>query len=126
MTAAQRALSPHREQVLTILLPVLTAVAFLSVWQVAVKAWAVPTVILPAPSDIAHQLSTVWGELLYQASFTGSEAVVACILSALLGAGTAAILASSPLLRDMLYPTLSCSSLFPRSPWPRSSSSGSA
>ena len=114
MTAAQRVLSSHCEQALTILLPVLTAALFLAFWQIAVKAWAVPTVILPAPSDITHQLSAVWGELLYQASFTGSEAILACVFSALLGAGTAAMLASSPLLRDMLYPNLVLFQLIPK------------
>ncbi len=114
MISTQRALSPHREQALTLLLPVLTAAVFLAAWQVAVKFWAVPAVILPAPSDIGHQLSAAWGELLYQASFTGLEAVAACILSAILGAGTAAMLASSPLLRDMLYPNLVLFQLIPK------------
>jgi NitT/TauT family transport system permease protein len=103
-----------REQVLTVALPVLTAAIGLIGWQVAVKAWAVPQVILPAPSDIWNQLAAVWTDLLHHAAYTGGEAIVACLMSAALGAGTAAMLASSPLLRDMLYPNLVAFQLIPK------------
>lgn len=103
-----------REQMLTVVLPVATAVVFLICWQNAAKFWAVPAVILPAPSDIWAQLRAVWPELLYQGSFTGAEAAAACILSAALGAGTAAMLAASPLLREMLYPNLVVFQLIPK------------
>jgi NitT/TauT family transport system permease protein len=103
-----------RERVLTVMLPVITAVAFLSCWQAAAKLWGVPQVILPAPSDITHQLAGSWGELLYQASFTGAESVVACVLSGALGALIAVTLAASPLLREMLYPNLVAFQLIPK------------
>ncbi|WP_428486489.1 ABC transporter permease [Rhodopila sp.] len=106
--------TPTRERALTVLLPVLTAVVFLSCWQAFTKLWAVPAVILPAPSDIAHQLAGAWRELLYQASFTGAESVAACFLSAALGALVAATLAASPLLRQMLYPNLVAFQLIPK------------
>jgi NitT/TauT family transport system permease protein len=103
-----------REQTLTIALPVLTAAIGLAAWQIAAKHYAVPQVILPAPSDIWAQLAAVWPELLYQASYTGLESIAACALSAAMGAGTAAVLASSPLLRDMLYPNLVAFQLIPK------------
>jgi NitT/TauT family transport system permease protein len=105
---------PARERALTFVLPTLTAVAFLACWQVVADLWAIPPVILPAPGDIAHQLIAEWGELLYQASFTGAEAIIACILSGALGALVAAMLAASPLLRDMLYPNLVAFQLIPK------------
>jgi NitT/TauT family transport system permease protein len=107
-------LSESRERMLTVALPVLTAVVFLSCWQFVAKNWQIPAVILPAPSDIIHQLGAVWEDLLYQAWFTGSESVVACLMSAALGAGTAAMLAASPVLRDMLYPNLVLFQLIPK------------
>jgi NitT/TauT family transport system permease protein len=103
-----------RDQALTVALPVLTAAVILVAWQGVTRFWAIPPVLLPAPSDIFHQLAAVWPELLYQGSFTAAEAVAACILSAMLGAGTAAMLAASPLLRDMLYPNLVAFQLIPK------------
>lgn len=104
----------RREQALTFILPTVTAVVALACWQAVAKYWAIPAVILPAPSDVWRQLVATWGELLYQACFTGAEAVAACVLSAALGAGVAAMLASSPLLRDMLYPNLVVFQLIPK------------
>jgi NitT/TauT family transport system permease protein len=103
-----------REQVLTIALPVLTAVIFIAIWQMVAKFSHVPAVLLPAPSDIAVQLAATWKDLLYQASFTGSEALAACFLSAVLGAVVAAMLAASPVLREMLYPNLVAFQLIPK------------
>lgn len=103
-----------REQALTLFLPILTAAAFVVGWQAVARFWAIPAVILPAPSDVGHQLAAVWPELLCQGSFTGAEAVAACIMSAVLGAGTAAMLAASPLLREMLYPNLVAFQLIPK------------
>jgi NitT/TauT family transport system permease protein len=102
------------DQALTVVLPVLTAAVLLIGWQGVTRFWAIPAVLLPAPSDIGRQLAAVWPELLYQASFTGAEAVAACVLSAVLGAGTAAMLAASPLLREMLYPNLVAFQLIPK------------
>jgi NitT/TauT family transport system permease protein len=107
-------LSESRERMLTVALPVLTAVVFLSCWQLVAKSWQILAVILPAPSDILRELGAVWNDLLYQAWFTGSESVVACVMSAALGAGTAAMLASSPVLREMLYPNLVLFQLIPK------------
>ncbi len=105
---------PDREQALTLFLPILTAAVLLIGWQAAARFWAIPPVILPAPSDIGQQLSAVWPELLYQGSFTAAEAAAACVLSAALGAGSGAILAASPLLREMLYPNLVVFQLIPK------------
>lgn len=106
--------SASRERLLTLLLPVLTAVTFLAGWQVVVRLWAIPAVMLPAPTDIAQQFHAAWRDLVYQACFTGGESVVACILSAVIGAGVGAMLAGSPLLRDMLYANLVAFQVIPK------------
>lgn len=103
-----------REQALTIVLPTVTAIVVLGFWQLAAKYWSIPAVILPAPTDVWQQLVGAWQELLYQACFTGAEAIVACFLSGALGALVAAMLASSPFLRDMLYPNLVAFQLIPK------------
>jgi NitT/TauT family transport system permease protein len=115
MPAATRA--PRRqvsERALTIILPAVTAVVVLAAWQSVATLLAIPAVILPAPSDIVHQLIASWSDFLYQACFTGGESVLACILSAILGAGLAAMLATSPVLRDMLYANLVAFQVIPK------------
>jgi NitT/TauT family transport system permease protein len=104
----------RREQALTIILPTLTAILFLGGWQAVAKHWAVSAVILPAPSDILHELAGAWADLLLQAYYTGSEALIACILSGVLGALVASVLATSVLLREMLYPNLVAFQLIPK------------
>jgi NitT/TauT family transport system permease protein len=106
--------SAAREQALTVVLPLATAFVALGAWQAVARHWAIPAVILPAPTDVWHQLTADWGDLLYQAWFTGAESVVACVLSGLLGAAVAALLASSLALREMLYPNLVAFQLIPK------------
>jgi NitT/TauT family transport system permease protein len=107
-------MAARRERMLTFVLPAATAVIFLAAWQVLTISLAIPAVILPAPTDILQQLAVAWGDLLYQAWFTGVEAVVACVLSGVLGAGVAAALATSPVLREMLYPNLVAFQVIPK------------
>jgi NitT/TauT family transport system permease protein len=59
-------------------------------------------------------LYTGWAGLLYEAGFTGTEAVVACLLSGLLGAAVAILLASATWLREMLLPNLVLFQLVPK------------
>jgi NitT/TauT family transport system permease protein len=108
------AATPSRERALTLILPTMTAIVVLGFWQLLAKHWSIPAVILPAPSDVWQQLVAAWRELGYQACFTGAEAVVACLLSGVLGALVAAMLASSRFLRDMLYPNLVAFQLIPK------------
>jgi NitT/TauT family transport system permease protein len=102
------------DRALTVLLPTLTALVFLCCWQAVATLWAVPQVILPTPRNIAHQLVAGWADLLYQASFTAGESIAACLLSGVLGAAVAIMLAASALLREMLYPNLVAFQLVPK------------
>ena len=102
------------EAALTIALPLLSAAIILICWQAAGQYWAVPAVILPKPTDIWVQLTATWRDLLYNAWFTGGEAVIACAMSAVLGFGIAVMLAASPFLRNILYPNLVAFQLIPK------------
>ncbi|HVY15815.1 MAG TPA: ABC transporter permease [Rhodopila sp.] len=91
-----------------------TAIVLLVVWQAATRIWSIQPVILPAPTDVLHQLAIAWPDLLRESVYTGVESFAACALSAVLGGGVAAMLASSPLLRDILYPNLVAFQLIPK------------
>ena len=108
------AAAANRERALSVILPTVTGVVFLVGWQLVTRIWAVSPVILPAPTDVVHELAGEWGDLLLQAAYTGSEALVACVLSGVLGALVASVLASSRLLREMLYPNLVAFQLIPK------------
>ncbi len=110
---ARRAL-PSRERTLTFALPALTAAVALAAWQFVAMHWAISPVILPAPSDVGAALAHSWRELLQQSVYTGGEALVACVLSAVLGALVAAVLAGSAMLREMMYPNLVLFQLIPK------------
>jgi NitT/TauT family transport system permease protein len=112
--SSAHAIHASRERILTFALPAISAIVLLVVWQGFTKLWVVPAVLLPAPTDIVHQLIQAWPDLLSQAAVTGSESVAACVLSAALGALVAAMLAASPVLREMLYPNLVVFQLIPK------------
>lgn len=104
----------QRERLLTAGLPLLTAAVLLGGWQAATRIWSIRPVILPPPAAVVHQLVLSWGDLLREAAYTGAESLAACLLSGLLGGAVAALLASSVLLRDMLYPNLVLFQLIPK------------
>jgi len=108
------AIAARREQVLGVALPVATAAAILIVWQAAVRIWSIRPVILPAPTDVLHQLALAGGDIVREALYTGIESLAACALSGILGGAVAGALASSTLLREMLYPNLVAFQLIPK------------
>jgi sulfonate transport system permease protein len=75
-------------------------------WQVAVAALKVPTVFLPAPSEIwAAASANVWS-MYPHFVYTGTEALAGWAVGVGSGILLAATMASSARLRAVLYPTL--------------------
>jgi NitT/TauT family transport system permease protein len=97
-----------------LLLPLGTALAALALWQLAVMLLRVPTVLLPAPSDIARELVRDLPTLLYHAVPTGLESLAAFCIASLFGVAIAFAITYSPLLRDILYPNLVVFQLIPK------------
>lgn len=97
-----------------VVLPVATALACLAVWQAVVMLFRIPAVLLPAPTDVAHELVALWPVLLKHALPTGLESVVAFCVATVLGVALAFAITYSPLLRDMLYPNLVAFQLIPK------------
>ncbi len=97
-----------------IILPVATAFAFLAVWQAVVMAFRIPAVLMPPPTDIAHELVAQLPLLLKHAVPTGLESVAAFVIATVLGVVIAFAMTYSPLLRDVLYPNLVAFQLIPK------------
>ncbi len=97
-----------------IVLPILTALAGLVVWQAIVMTLRIPAVLLPAPTEIVHELVAQFPLLLMHAVPTGLESLVAFAIACVVGVSLAFAITYSPLLRDVLYPNLVTFQLIPK------------
>jgi NitT/TauT family transport system permease protein len=102
------------ETVLAIALPAGTALLALAAWQAFTRLGHIPSVLLPAPTEIAWDFIAGAPELLYHALMTGYQIVLAFLLATVLGFLIAAVLAYSPFLKEMLYPNLVLFQLIPK------------
>ena len=88
-----------------ILAPTLLGLAILILWEAAVRLWAIPEVILPAPSVIAGAFaantSTLWADFV-QTVLKG--ALTGYAVGCAAGIGTALLVARSDFLRRGLLP----------------------
>ena len=96
------------------ILPVSTAALAILVWQFVVTHFRVPTVVLPAPSDIVLELWRIFPLLLRHALPTTLNSLIAFALATGLGIALAVVLTYSRLLRDTLYPNLVLFQLVPK------------
>jgi NitT/TauT family transport system permease protein len=87
-------------------LSVVTFVAFVISWEVAVRAFDVPTIILPPPSAVvqAFWVSLKSGELVWHTLVTLFEILSGFALGAASGLVTGFVIALFPLAERILYP----------------------
>jgi NitT/TauT family transport system permease protein len=95
-------------------LPIAFAAAVLGLWQALVRAYEVPQVVLPAPTDIAERIVTAWPFLVRNTIPTTLEALGGFVLAALLGTGLAVLLVYSRWARLALYPNVVFFQLIPK------------
>ena len=105
---------PSLRRLRPVILPIATAGALLTLWQIACIVLRIPHVILPAPTEIAAQLWHILPTLLREAVSTTLDSLAAFALATLLGVGLAVALTYSPLIRDTLYPNLVAFQLIPK------------
>lgn len=97
-----------------VLLPVMTALSGLILWEVLARAFGIREVILPTPSTIYETLERGLPLLLRHAAPTAKEAILAYLISCSLGVATAAILTYSRLLRECVLPNLIALQFIPK------------
>ena len=88
------------------LLPLLTAVITLGIWEGAVRLFDISLYILPAPSDVLMAVIENFSELMYHASVTLSEALIGLGLSALLAIILAILMDLSRTFKRCIFPHL--------------------
>src|SRR4051812_712552 len=86
------------------LLPTLTSLLILALWEAVVRGFGVPLYLLPAPSGILGAFLQQPGYLLQIGLFTFGEALAGFAIGCGLGALTAAVCVRFPLLADGLMP----------------------
>lgn len=102
------------ERTLSLVLPLVSAVAIAVTWQLAVQLGDIRELILPAPSAIAGKLFGALPTLLQQAFVTGREALAAFALAVAAGFIGAAAISSSKILREIVYPAIVTLQLIPK------------
>jgi NitT/TauT family transport system permease protein len=86
--------------------PLLTFAMLLLIWEGSAIYLAIPTWLLPAPSEIAKAFIEWRGELWYHTLVTLWETLAGFALSIVLAIPLAVLVVYSPLLRKSIYPLL--------------------
>lgn len=94
--------------------PVAVGLVVLVGWEAVVRVARIPPVLLPGPTDIAAAFPRIIGDLSYHALATGTEAAIAFLISAVLGALIAAALSSSTIAFEAVYPHLVLFQVIPK------------
>jgi NitT/TauT family transport system permease protein len=102
------------DRTLSIVLPLASALVIAIAWQVTVRVAGIRELILPAPSDIIENLFRTLPSLIHQAVVTGREALAAFLLAIVAGFTGAALISSSKILREILYPFIVTLQLVPK------------
>ena len=89
---------------ISILLPTLTFVLMIALWEALVRGFGVPLYLLPAPSGIIEAFFQQPGYLLQIGLFTFGEALAGFVIGCTLGSLVAAICVRFSLLADGLVP----------------------
>lgn len=86
--------------------PILTFAVLIALWQICTMYFAIPSWLLPSPSEIAIAFVEWRGELLRNSAVTLYETIAGFALSIALAIPLAVAVAYSPFLRKSIYPIL--------------------
>lgn len=86
------------------LLPIISFLIIIGIWEFFVRVFSIPQYLLPAPSAIAIDFSGSLGSLFFHAGVTFWEAFLGFLIANTLGVLTAIAFAHSRTLEKSLYP----------------------
>jgi NitT/TauT family transport system permease protein len=97
-----------------LLLPVLFAVVFLTLWEILTRGLPIPMVLLPSPSAIGAAIASQWQDLALDFLQTVVySALPGFVLGSLLGFGVAIAVDRSPFIQDGMLPLSNFASVVP-------------
>jgi NitT/TauT family transport system permease protein len=96
------------ETVKTVGATVLTMVLLVTLWEAAVRGFALPVEVLPGPATVGRALWMGWvgGTFWPHAALTLQGALGGCVIGAVLGVLLGIVVVEWPLLRRALYPVV--------------------
>ena len=95
-----------RRSIIDGLLPVLSILGIVILWQILSMTGTVPAFMLPSPADVINAFADDIGTLCTHAGYTLFEAFVGMAISIVLGFGAAWIMDRFPPIKKALYPIL--------------------
>jgi NitT/TauT family transport system permease protein len=114
LAAAARARADRNRRTNAVLYPVVSGLAGLVIWELAVRLFKIPAYLLPAPSHVAVVMVEYWNMLMRQLAFTAFAAVAGFVIALVLGIAAGAAITASQLVDRMLYPWLVISHAIPK------------
>jgi NitT/TauT family transport system permease protein len=100
-------------RVTAVVAPVVLGVALIALWQLIVRAFDVQDTIVPAPSDIWHQLADQHALIVHATRRTGWNALQGLVLGTIVGTVGALLAHGVRVLREMAAPVVVAVSVMP-------------
>ncbi len=97
----------------SLLPPLLAFAVLLGLWELLVRAFAVKTLVLPAPSAIARAVAQDWSGWLAAAWVTGQEAAGGFLLALVVALALAVAATAAPTLERAVLPVVTVVQLIP-------------
>ena len=96
------------------LVPALTLGGLVVLWEVAVRAFHIPSFLLPPPSAVARGIAGAPGQFLHHAWVTTYESALGFLAATAIGIPVATLMAASPTIYQALAPLLVTAQSIPK------------
>ena len=97
-----------------VLLPLLSAACFLTIWELSVWIFAVPTYLLPLPSIVLPELIRSWPMIFRHGQVTVLEMVAGFSLAVVISVPLAWLVTSATLIERAVYPVIAYFQTMPK------------
>lgn len=95
------------------ILPCFFTALLIFIWEMIIRAYAVPQYLLPAPSSIIYELYESRHILLFHTGTTLVEAIIGFFIAVVMGLSAACLMNRFKLLKNTIYPLLVISQTVP-------------
>jgi NitT/TauT family transport system permease protein len=102
-----------REVSVTRILPIITLILLVLLWQLLAKLFDLPTWLLPAPSDVIQSMIGRT-DLIMHTWATFSATILGFLLAIIIGVPLAVLVVSSPLISNAIYPLILVTQSIPK------------
>lgn len=95
-----------RESLIDYLRPVIFILGMIALWEILVRAFSVPSYVLPPPSEVAQVIATRYGPLLHFAQITARSTLIGFSFGVTIGLLLGVLLGASRKLYDTAFPSV--------------------